>query len=331
MAAASCSWFKSGKYRIINRSETDPRYRFQEASLDAAALTFTDSDNFVAQLASDGACQFGIDEPTATLKVIASSGGMLVMHGQSKLVATERDLFFGVPEQVLPVSELAGTWNVADWVPTNIGAAGQVVASINEVVVDFDGQITAVASCRGLTPCTIESGPFPKLTANAGGGFDLVEGGSVVGRMFLYKTFAGRKVFVLLDSENGLYIGMPRASLGELPVVGTATNFRQLEYGANNAVSALGEDQITVTAADAATRTITRIRASDSRVDSQAFDKPRDGLRYRAPNSCSRNGAPINCAEYVQLPLQGMGITLTLSTVVEPSTGTFYQFTINKP
>jgi len=219
---------------------------------------------------------------------------------------------------------------VADWIQPNIGVAGQVVASINEVTIDATGQITGVRNCRGLNPCTTEAGPFAKFAANAGGGFDLVEAGATVGRMFLYKTISGRKVLVLLDNENSLYIASPKESLGALPAVGTVTNFRNAEFAGNGTVSPLTEDQTTVTAVDTATRTITRIRASDSRVDSQAFDKPRDGLRYRAPNSCTINGVVNNCAEYVQLPLQGMGITLTLSTSALPNP-TFYQFSIGKP
>jgi len=57
---------------------------------------------------------------------------------------------------------------------------------------------------------------------------------------------------------------------------------------------------------------------------------PRDGLRYRAPNSCSVNGAPNNCSEVVQLPLQGMGITLSMSVGTNPATA-FYQASIGRP
>ena len=273
--------------------------------MNAAALTVTLSDNSVAQLASDGACQFGIEEPTATLKVIASSGGLLVMHGQSKLVASERDLFFGIPEQTLPASELAGTWSVAEWIQPNIGVAGQVVASINEVTVDATGQITGVRNCLGLNPCTTESGPFAKFTANAGGGFDLVEGGATVGRMFLYKTLAGRKVSgaarqreqpVHRVAAGVAWRASGRGNGDELPAM--------LEFGGDSAVSALTEDQITVTAADTATRTITRIRTSRTvestrrRSTSRATDcatAPRTAAPSTAPRSTARSTCNCRC------------------------------------
>ena len=64
------------------------------------------------------------------------------------------------------------------------------------------------------------------------------------------------------------------------------------------------------------------------------YDKPREGLRYRAGNSCTINGVLTipACAEVVQLPLQGMGMTLTLSAVPQPPAGSqFYQFSVSKP
>jgi hypothetical protein len=60
------------------------------------------------------------------------------------------------------------------------------------------------------------------------------------------------------------------------------------------------------------------------------YDMPRDGLRYRAPNSCTIDGAANNCSEIVQLPLQGMGITLTMSVGNNPATA-FFQVTVGKP
>ena len=41
-------------------------------------------------------------------------------------------------------------------------------------------------------------------------------------------------------------------------------------------------------------------------------------------------GVASNCAEFVQLPLQGMGITLTMSVGTNPTTA-FYQVSVGKP
>ncbi|HQR22327.1 MAG TPA: hypothetical protein PKV98_15775, partial [Burkholderiaceae bacterium] len=75
---------------------------------------------------------------------------------------------------------------------------------------------------------------------------------------------------------------------------------------------------------------VTRMRASDNRVDTLTYDKPRDGLRYRAGNSCTINNASVNCSETVQIRLQGIGITLSLSAAPKPALQ-FYQFSIDEP
>jgi len=329
-SAADCAWLKSGKYRIVSRTETDPKYRFETVQVNATALTVTGADNEVMPITSDGSCQFSINGADETVKVLVSSGGMLVGHVQSKTVASERALFVGVPEQTSPVSEFAGTWNVASWEPGTIAAAGTAVATNVEITLDATGQVTAEKQCVGLSACDSGSAPFAKFVANPSGGFDVVEGGVVVGRIFLYKTLAGRKVALFLDAENSLGIAVPKAALGELPAVGTVNNFRNLQINGDNSVSLLTEDANTITATDSVAKTVTRIQASNNRVDMLTYDKPRDGLRYRAGNSCTVNNAPFACAETVQLPLSGMGITLTLSAAAQP-TQQFYQFSVNKP
>jgi hypothetical protein len=331
-SATACAWLKSGKYRVIDRTQTDPKFRFESVQINATTLTVTDQSNVVlSTMTSDGSCQFNINETDATLKVLVSSGGMVVIHAQSKLVAADRALILGVPEQTLPVSELAGTWNLATWEPVNIGgAAGSTVATNDEITVDATGQVTATKECLGLNPCTSGAAPFAKFVANATGGFDVVEGGAVVARIFVFKTLAGKKVAVALDNENTFTIAVPKEALVSVPAVGTVSNYRLVQINGDNSITPLTEDSNTITASDSVTKTATRIQASNNRVDTLTYDKPRDGLRYRAANSCTIAGVVNNCAEIVQLPLQGMGITLSLSAVVQP-TPAFYQFAVGKP
>ena len=77
----------------------------------------------------------------------------------------------------------------------------------------------------------------------------------------------------------------------------------------------------TATAVDPVAKTVTRLQASNNRVDTLTYDKPRDGLRYREGNSCTVGGVLMvpACAETVQLPLLGMRITLSLSTSAQPT------------
>ena len=108
------------------------------------------------------------------------------------------------------------------------------------------------------------------------------------------------------------------------------TNYRQVLWNGNGSVGTVNEDTTTITASDAVARTTTRLLASTNRVDTLSYDKPRDGLRYRAANTCSITGVASTCAEVVQMPLQGMGITLTMSVGSDPASA-FYQAAVNKP
>ena len=142
---------------------------------------------------------------------------MIVGHWQSKTVASDSALSFFLPEQTLPIAEFAGTWNFAAWEPANIGTARSYVASNEEITLDATGQITAQKQCVGLSFCVSDSAPFAKLVTNPSGDFDVVENGSVVSRVFLYKTNAGKKVAVFLDAENSFGVGVPMAPLGHCP------------------------------------------------------------------------------------------------------------------
>jgi len=330
-SASACAWLKSGRYRMISPGDPDPRWRHHVLQVNAATLSVVDQDNATVTMTSDGGCQYSVDEGGGISKVMVSSSGMLVVHSQSTALATDRSLTIGLPEQTLPVAEFAGTWNVASWDPHSGIAAPGFVAASQEVTLDATGQITAISECLGLAACSAGTGPFPRFTTNAtAGGFDMIEGGSNNARVFLFKTLAGKAVMVFLDNEGQLFIASRKESLDALPAVGTVSSFRQVIWNGNGTIGALSEDTTTVTAIDATARTTTRLLASSNRIDTLSYDRPRDGLRYRAPNSCTIDGAASNCAQLVQLPLQGMGITLTMSVGTSPATA-FLQASVTKP
>jgi hypothetical protein len=329
--AGSCAWLRSGKYRMIDPAETDPKWRTHVLRVDATALSVTDQDGVTLAVTSDGECQFSVDDGEATHKVMVSSAGILVVHSQSKTVATDRAVSIGLPEQTLPVAEFAGTWNVASWDPHSGISTPGYVAQSQEVSLDATGQITAVLECPGLAACSAAPGPFPMFTTNAAsGGFDMIENGANNARVFMFKALSDKAVIVFLDNEGQFFFATRKASLGAVPAVGTVSSFRQVLWNGNGTIAPINEDMTTVTASDAVARTTTRLLASNNRVDLLTYDLPRNGLRYRAPNSCTINGMASNCAEVVQLPLQGMGVAVTMSVGSSPATA-FYQVTVGKP
>ena len=170
------------------------------------------------------------------------------------------------------------------------------------------------------------------MANTSSGGFDLVEGGASKGRVYLFKSVAGKAVFVFVGHgpDRDFVIGSPKEALGALPAVGSVSNFREFQFNGNGSIGALAENTITVTAVDTVANSYTRRRTADGRVDTLGVNKPRNGLRYRAANSCTVNGVASNCAEVVQLPLQGMGITLSLSVGNSP-TSAFLNVAVIKP
>ena len=330
-AATACAWLRSGKYRMINPNETDPLLKGNVLDLNAATLSVKNFDNSIATLTSDGGCQFTHSEPGSTNKVMVSSAGVLVVHLQSPTNVNTRAVKIGLPEQTLPVSEFAGTWNIAHWDPTSGISTPGYVAETQEMVINSTGQVTSFTNCVGLAPCSAPSTPAQRFVANtSSGGFDLVEGGANKGRVYLFKSVAGKAVFVIVTNDRQLVIGSPKEALGALPAVGSVSNFREFQFNGNGSIGALAENTITVTAVDTVANSFTRRRTADGRVDTFGVNKPRNGLRYRAANSCTVNGVASNCAEVVQLPLQGMGITLSLSVGNSP-TSAFLNVAVIKP
>ena len=330
-AATACAWLRSGKYRMINPNETDPLLKGNVLDLNAATLSAKNPDNSIATLTSDGGCQFTHSEPGATNKVMVSSAGVLVVHSQSTTNVNTRGMAIGLPEQTLPVSEFAGTWNIAGWDPASGISTPGYVAQTQEVVINSTGQVTSSTECVGLAPCSAPSTPALRFVANtSSGGFDMIEGGANNGRVYLFKSVAGKAVFVIVANDRQLVIGSPKEALGALPAVGSVSNFREFLSNGSGSIGALAENTLTVTAVDTVANSYTRRRTADGRVDTLGVNKPRNGLRYRAANSCTVNGVASNCAEVVQLPLQGMGITLSLSVGNSP-TSAFLNVAVIKP
>ncbi len=235
--------------------------------INAKALTVKpSSENTVYSFTSDGSCQFDLTKlsPTDdTLKLVVSSSGMIVVHEEPNVATSKRQVEIALPEQTLPVAELAGTWNVAAWQPANLGKAGTAVAANAEFTVDATGQITAFKGCLGLFACVPNSAPFGKFVTNPSGGFDVVDAnGAVVNRVFLYKTLAGRKVAVGLQADNTLSIAVPMNPLGG---IARGRHREQLPQSRDrrepplDSVSPLTEDTVTITATDSAAKTVTRL------------------------------------------------------------------------
>jgi hypothetical protein len=327
-AAADCAWLKSGTYRVIEPYESDPAKQARTAQIDVVALGGIGPDGDPFTMQSDGGCQFRINETDYITRLIVASSGLIVVQGEST-VNSERNFDLVLPEQTLPLSEFAGTWNAASWEPVSSAPGAGRAAVMFEATFDAAGQVTALAECAGLAACVPETGPLSRLVVNPAGGFDeILPSGQTWSRVFLYKSLTGRRVAVWITPEQQFIVAVPKGP-ATLPVVGTASTYRDVQLAGNGAIAAPLTDTVTFTAVDAATKTVTRLRSSDNRVDTVRYDTPRDGLRHRAANACSVAGAGVACAEFLQLPTN-LGITVTTSVGSTPA-GAFFNFAVGKP
>lgn len=329
-ASDSCSGLRSGKYRMLQLNEADPLRKAALLEVNAETLTAVDAVGATLTLTADASqpCQFSISRTGATDTLIVSPSGLLAMYTQT--TGGARSAALGLPEQLLPASELAGTWNQARWRPAGSTLTSNLVASIGQATLDNSGVVTASSTCLGLADCTADAGPLPHFATNADGGFDISNGGTPLGRAFLFKNATGKAVFVSLADAGGFSVATRQESLGRLPNVFSTSSFREFDLLGDGSLSARTDTTVSVTAVDETAKTVSRSRASDNRVETLAYDAPRDGLRHRAADTCTIADVAADCPELVQLPLQDSGVTLSLSVGTDPASASF-NIAVSKP
>jgi len=150
--AASCAGLRSGSYRALNPNESDPAWANHVFTFDATTLTAKFFDGTTATLADEGGCVYSTD--AGVNKLYVSKSGAIVSVNPA--TATTNLISIVLPEQSLPVAELAGTWNVLGFERASAGAA--LKPSSTMFTLDASGKFTAGSDCAGLADCTAWSG-----------------------------------------------------------------------------------------------------------------------------------------------------------------------------
>ena len=326
-AAASCAGFRSGKYRVLNPHEVghDAAYVAHLITVDAATLKVTDdldATRTQQTITPDAAspCKFTIPGDFGLATVLVSRSGLSVVLSPASTGQLRTSIV--VPEQALPVSDLAGTWNVLGYGHQTLGSALAPLAAT--LTVDSTGNVTARSECAGLSACTALAPPLGSFVANPAGGFNLG-----AGRVFAFKTATGKVSLYLVDTETGSMAVATRQAALALPVVGDVTNFWDFSAGSNGVASTPIATTVTVKTVDAAAARFTRQRASDGRIDGFAINTPRAGLRYRAAGtSATTSGGSVGFSEIVVMPLADTGISVYTSVA---ATQSFFGVSVGKP
>jgi hypothetical protein len=195
-------------------------------------------------------------------------------------------------------------------------------------MLDASGTFTASTSCDSAGTCTPGEWDGAMLTVNAAGGFDI--GGNASeppSRVLAFKTPDGHlSMFLLYSTGRGMVALTKQAELA-LPAVDSISNIWDVSISSNGSASAVAESAYRVTSLDPAAGTLTRVRTNDNRIDTLKYNDPRPGLRSRAANSCTINGAASSCSGLVSMPLPGTGISVY--TAVAPAN--FFGISIRRP
>lgn len=320
--ATSCASLRSGTYRVLNPydSAQDPSSEALRVNIDATALTATDTgsdnDTAVTQLAAvaGSPCSFTYADDFGTGTALVSTGGLIVVRSPSSTGPIRTS--FIIPEQTVPLAQLAGTWNFITYQRDYNSPTLPLMPGNGTFVVDTAGHATSGTQCDGLTCTPMATGDLPPtFTVDANGGFDMSDD-TGPDRLFAVIADNGAKsIFVLLPGEGGITILTQQQTL-TLPAVGTVSNFWDFTVGsgafewaptndAEGGASALADYSITDTAVDTAAQSYTRLRASDGRIDTFFINNPRDGVRNRVASS--------SASATLAMPLAGWGVVISTS------------------
>lgn len=324
--ATSCAGLRSGKYRLLDTAMNGVDAATPLVTIDAVGLKYTDAAGTVKPLAAEGGCLFSLDSG-AIKAYVAPSGAAVLRYPVSQTLSRAALL---LPEQAVPVAELAGNWNILTYGSETAGTAP--VPGYSTETIDATGKTTAGADCTGATctPWTPQASDV--LVPSNSGGFTMTDADGSKTRVFAFKTPAGQiSLAGLMFDPQGRILGLlAAAKLRELslPTVGQVDRFWDVEVNWNG-VSTPTDVEMTIKTVDSATNSYTRQRKSDGRIDGFGVNKPRNGLRYRNPgSSVLTDGRTVTFAEATVLPLPGTGISVSSGVT---ATSNFFNVSVTKP
>lgn len=298
-AVSDCPGLKTGTLRVLDFWDRSNSL----VQVDATALTVT-SEGVKYTLKKNAACDYTVNDPSSTRVLVSRSGIAVLLTGSG----VNGSVGVAMPEQKLDVAALAGSYDRVQFGGT---AFDPEVGDFGDTEFAADGQNGLSMNCpQGYGACVQDKSTKGKLVANANGGFDYMENGASVARLFGFRN-AGGRVLLLGTDVGGNFFALATKEKLALPAVNRVSTFWQFSLS-NAGLSAVTEDTNTVTAVDTATNVVTRKFSSDSHSDTLTFNTPFDGVRYRAANACtSATGGAFSCNGVVQLPFGGFVMTVS--------------------
>lgn len=326
--ATSCPSLKGGTHRVIDFTDNTTYTATVDLTDPANPAVSANGNNYT--LTKNATCDYTLNNASHTRVLVAKSGMAVWMSGggTSPNPAAAGTVGVSFPAQTLDTTALAGVYNRVTYgaaSATPFGAFGTAT---------FDGagvNTTSINCTNGVGSCVPDPSPSPlgHLVATADGGVNyLNDDGSLGAHAFGFRNAQGQTVLIAYESSGSVSVLSKQSTLS-LPTVGAANNFWQFKLTPTaTPLLLMPDDSNTVTAVDPATSLVTR-KFLDNHTDQITFNSPFAGTRYRAANACTTTtGAAGTCAPVVQLPLQGEGINLAIST--NPS-NPFLTVSVSKP
>lgn len=330
--AANCAALRSGTYDFVvpAANTTAASQIVDRGTVDAVALTLTDSFGTNKLVATSEACHFTANNGVSDI-VVSPSGVMVarVLDGNIMKLA------IAVPTQTFTVADLAGTFNALGMEENNGAYNGKAMT----LTINSAGVVTAAKQCSNATSwdvtnasCVDTTTGLPAFTVNSAGGFNLVDSSAHINaRMFAYKSGSGDVMFVM-GGESGSLEVFTKQRTNNLPTVGdTRTNWNlQLDnlLVSPTAVSANSNTVVSVdSAAGSWVRSLKNAGSTVTHPETFFANNPRNGYNFRAAGSAlASDGTTAKINEVTTLNLNGMGLTAVLIPALKR-----FQFTVTQP
>jgi hypothetical protein len=309
-AAPSCAALRSGTYRLINPTQTNPNWAWSLVQINAVTGVMTFWDNSSSSLTASGNCHFSHNG--GTTRMVVSQGGVLVWTSLHAGL-NQQVLSIAFPEQPSVPADLAGTWNTLEFNNNQnpIPATPLWINDFTQAEFADDGRHLSLLQCVGLQACTTVAGPLGVLSISAQGGLDYTNADGTRARVFVYRPASGDPMAVLLQPNSFFAVGSLRTTAAA-PALGLTWGVRGLGMNSGGAAPAVFTDlDYRVSAVDATNPSYTRQRVSDGLPEVFTLNKPRAGLLYRAASSTTlANGQTVNLIEQIVMPLAGTGVSV---------------------
>lgn len=319
-ASTTCSGLRSGSYRLfvpfVSNGGT------QRITIDAKNLSVRYADANIDTLTDQGGCQFST--PDNDQLYVSASGVALIRYAVG---SGKTGIALIIPEQTLPVSVVAGTWNEIGFGRDTSSApfAGWSAQS----TLDSAGNFTRNLDCGtglGVT-CTDDILPT-QLKVNGDGGFDTTYQGSA-SRLFAFRTATGGTMIVGTSPDGSNLSVLTKVGSLSLLTVGTVSRYWNMSFNSTGYQGSFISETTTITANNAAANTYTRSHASDGHQETLTINQPKDGMRYRpAAIATNSSGGMVNVSAAVLMRISDTGLTVARNVT---SGQNFFAMSIDRP